>query len=147
MVNTAELGIFTAGKRSMEELYTVNQLAEELGVSPRTLRFYEQEGLLLPRRIGNNRAYSKGDRARMKLILRGKRLGFSLSEIAEYLSLYDADPAQTGQIRHLLEKVRKRLALLEQQRADIELTMTELRDIENQTLAALKSRGVPIAED
>ena len=70
----------------MEELYTVNQLAEELGITPRTLRFYEQEGLLSPGRVGNNRVYSKRDRARMKLILRGKRLGFSLSEIGDFIA-------------------------------------------------------------
>lgn len=131
----------------MEELYTVNQLAEELGITPRTLRFYEQEGLLTPGRVGNNRVYSKRDRARMKLILRGKRLGFSLNEIGEYLNLYDADPQQDSQLRHLLEQVRKRLALLEQQRADIEATVGELRDIENQTLSELKNRGASILGD
>lgn len=131
----------------MEELYTVNQLAEELGITPRTLRFYEQEGLLSPGRVGNNRVYSKRDRARMKLILRGKRLGFSLSEIGEYLNLYDADPQKDSQVRHLLEQVRKRLAQLEQQRADIEATVDELRDIEEQSLAELKNRGASIRGD
>jgi DNA-binding transcriptional MerR regulator len=130
----------------MEELYTVNQLAEELGITPRTLRFYEQEGLLSPGRVGNNRVYSKRDRARMKLILRGKRLGFSLSEIGEYLDLYDADPKQDNQLRHLLAQVRKRLVLLEQQRMDIETTVDELRDIEEQTLAELTARGVAVEE-
>lgn len=125
----------------MEELYTVNQLAEELGITPRTLRFYEQEGLLSPARIGNNRVYSKRDRARMKLILRGKRLGFSLNEIGEYLNLYDADPQQEGQIRHLLDQVRKRLAQLEQQRADINDTVEELREIEAQTMTELDKRA------
>jgi DNA-binding transcriptional MerR regulator len=130
----------------MEELYTVNQLAEELGITPRTLRFYEQEGLLSPGRVGNNRVYSKRDRARMKLILRGKRLGFSLSEIGDYLDLYDADPKQDNQLRHLLAQVRKRLVLLEQQRMDIETTVDELRDIEEQTLGELKARGVAVEE-
>lgn len=130
----------------MEELYTVNQLAEELGITPRTLRFYEQEGLLSPGRVGNNRVYSKRDRARMKLILRGKRLGFSLSEIGDYLDLYDADPKQDNQLRHLLAQVRKRLVLLEQQRMDIETTVDELRDIEEQTLSELKARGVAVEE-
>lgn len=130
----------------MEELYTVNQLAEELGITPRTLRFYEQEGLLSPGRVGNNRVYSKRDRARMKLILRGKRLGFSLSEIGEYLDLYDADPKQDNQLRHLLAQVRKRLVLLEQQRMDIETTVDELRDIEEQALGELKARGVAVEE-
>lgn len=131
----------------MEELYTVNQLAEELGITPRTLRFYEQEGLLSPGRVGNNRVYSKRDRGRMKLILRGKRLGFSLNEIGEYLNLYDADPQQDHQLRHLLEQIRKRLAQLEQQRADIEATVDELRDIEEQTLTELKNRGASLQGD
>ena len=130
----------------MEELYTVNQLAEELGITPRTLRFYEQEGLLSPARVGNNRVYSKRDRARMKLILRGKRLGFSLSEIGDYLDLYDADPKQDNQLRHLLAQVRRRLALLERQRMDIETTVDELRDIEEQTLTELNARGVTVEE-
>jgi DNA-binding transcriptional MerR regulator len=130
----------------MEELYTVNQLAEELGITPRTLRFYEQEGLLSPGRVGNNRVYSKRDRARMKLILRGKRLGFSLSEIGDYLDLYDADPKQDNQLRHLLAQVRKRLVLLEQQRMDIETTVDELRDIEEQTLGEMNARGVTVEE-
>lgn len=131
----------------MEELYTVNQLAEELGITPRTLWFYEQEGLLSPGRVGNNRVYSKRDRGRMKLILRGKRLGFSLNEIGEYLNLYDADPQQDHQLRHLLEQIRKRLAQLEQQRADIEATVDELRDIEEQTLTELKNRGASLQGD
>lgn len=125
----------------MNDLYTVNQLAEELGVTPRTLRFYEDKGLLSPNRQGNNRVYDKRDRARMKLILRGKRLGFSLAEIAEYLDLYKIDGNGIEQLRVLLRRVRERRAVLERQREDLEATVAELADIEDQVAAALAERG------
>jgi len=131
-------------RTSMEELYTVNQLAEELGITPRTLRFYEAKDLLCPRRVGNNRVYSKRDRARMKLILRGKRLGFSLEEIKEYLDLYNVDPSQKEQMRVLLVRIRERLDNLAQQRQDIEATVKELKDIETQVVDALKERGAAL---
>ena len=128
----------------MDELYTVNQLAEELGITPRTLRFYEAKGLLSPRRVGNNRVYSKRDRARLKLILRGKRLGFSLEEIKEYLDLYNVDPSQQEQMRVLLARIRERLDALAQQSQDLEATVSELKDIETQVVSALKERGAPL---
>ncbi|CAO3423470.1 MerR family transcriptional regulator [Azospirillum endophyticum] len=125
----------------MEQLYTVNQLAEELGITPRALRFYEVKGLLAPNRVGNNRVYTKRDRARLKLILRGKRLGFSLAEIREYLDLYNINGGVEQQ-RNLLKRVQKRLKDLAQQREDLEATVQELREIEeqvNNTLAELKT--------
>ncbi|HYG86294.1 MAG TPA: MerR family DNA-binding transcriptional regulator [Azospirillum sp.] len=128
----------------MDELYTVNQLAEELGITPRTLRFYEAKGLLTPRRVGNNRVYSKRDRARLMLILRGKRLGFSLEEIKEYLDLYNVDPSQKEQMRVLLTRVRERLDALARQRQDLEATVSELKDIEAQVVTVLKERGAPL---
>lgn len=128
----------------MDELYTVNQLAEELGITPRTLRFYEAKGLLSPRRVGNNRVYSKRDRARLKLILRGKRLGFSLEEIKEYLDLYNVDPSQQEQMRVLLARIRERLDALAQQRQDLEATVSELKEIETQVVTVLKERGAPL---
>ncbi|MFP5512641.1 MAG: MerR family transcriptional regulator [Alphaproteobacteria bacterium] len=125
----------------MEQLYTVNQLAEELGITPRALRFYEVKGLLAPNRVGNNRVYTKRDRARLKLILRGKRLGFSLAEIREYLDLYNVNGGVEQQ-KNLLKRVQKRLKDLAQQREDLEATVQELHDIEVQvanTLAELKA--------
>lgn len=124
----------------VDDLYTVNQLAEELGITARALRFYEAKGLLTPRRLGNTRVYTKRDRARMMLVLRGKRLGFSLAEIREYLELYTADRNHSEQIRLLLQKVRTRLADLEQQRCDLDTTMAELKAIEQQAEAALHDR-------
>lgn len=123
-------------------LYTVTELAYELGVTARAIRFYEAKGLLEPRRVGQNRVYSYRDRARLLLILRGKRLGFSLAEVQEYLDLYDADPSRREQFLHLLRGVRERIADLEQQRRDLELTLDELQEIEEQTLDAMRERGM-----
>jgi DNA-binding transcriptional MerR regulator len=120
-----------------EALLTVNELAEALEVTPRTIRFYEQKGLIQPRRAGTVRVFTRRDRARLLLILRGKRLGFSLRDIREYLDLYDADPMQREQVRLLLGKVRARLSALERQRRDLEQATAELRDIESQAEAAL----------
>ncbi|HZF75219.1 MAG TPA: MerR family DNA-binding transcriptional regulator [Acetobacteraceae bacterium] len=122
-------------------LYTVNQLAEELGVTPRAIRFYEAKGLIAPARAGTTRVFEKRDRARLMLVLRGKRLGFSLAEIREYLDLYDAGRGQAGQVSLLLQKTRDRIAELEQQRRDLEQTLSELRDIEAQAQAALAGRA------
>lgn len=120
-----------------DPLYTVTQLANDLGVTARTVRFYEDKGLLNPQRAGNNRVYTHRDRARLILILRGKRLGFTLREIKEYLDLYDADPTQQEQMRALLKRVQTRIdGLIEQERALVE-TLAELRVIEQQAQAAL----------
>ncbi|MES9902094.1 MAG: MerR family DNA-binding transcriptional regulator [Sedimenticola sp.] len=121
----------------MEKLLTVTELAGLLGITPRTIRFYETKGLLKPQRVGTTRAYNYRDRARMKVILRAKRLGFSLTDIGEYLALYNADPGQIGQQRLLLAKVRKRIKELEQQQLDLKETLFELHEIEEQTAANL----------
>ena len=114
---------------SRSELYSVTGLAENLGITPRTLRFYEDKKLLTPRRAGNARVYTHRDRGRMILILRGKRLGFTLSEIREWLDLYDSDPGQVEQMRKLAGRAGARLTVLKQQRKDIDATITELQDI------------------
>ncbi len=120
-------------------LYTVTQLSAELGITVRTLHFYEAQGLLTPRRVGNNRVYAQRDRARVILILRGKRLGFSIKEIKEYIELYDIDPTQGQQTKTLLKVVRSRVSKLEEQRLALEETLVELRSIEQQALAALRT--------
>ena len=120
-----------------DRFWTVGELARELGVTPRTIRFYEDRGLILPGRAGTTRVYAPRDRARLILILRGKQLGFSLREIREYLDLYDADPAHASQIRLLLDRVRARVAQLDSQRAALDETLAELRNIETQATAAL----------
>ncbi len=111
------------------ELYSVTELAADLGVTARTLRFYEDKGLIEPRRIGNTRVYTHRDRGRLALILRGKRLGFSLREIRDWLELYEAGPGQRRQLEALLAKAAERIATLEQQRQDIDATIAELKDI------------------
>jgi len=122
------------------QLYSVNQLADELGVTPRTIRFYEESGLIAPRRAGANRVFDRRDRARLMLILRGKRLGFSLTEIREYLDLYDGDRGHVVQLRLLLDATRQRIAGLEKQRADLNQTLAELRSIARQAEEALGAR-------
>ena len=110
------------------ELFAIADLAGEFGISPRAIRFYESKGLLTPERIGGTRIFRRRDRARLMLILRGKRLGFSLRDISDYLGLYDAH-SQTAQVALLVDKVDERLHLLEQQRADLETTIAELQEI------------------
>ncbi len=121
------------------DLYSVTQLGEDLGVTARTIRFYEAKGLIAPQRAGNNRVYTARDRARMILILRGKKLGFSLREIKEYLDLYDADPTHAKQIRLLLKSVRTRIARMEDQRVALNQALAELRTVESQAQSALDS--------
>jgi DNA-binding transcriptional MerR regulator len=121
----------------MSSRYTITQLAQEFDVTTRTIRFYEDQGLLNPTRNGQMRVYSPRDRVRLKLVLRGKRLGFSLSEIREMLDMYDAEPGESGQLELFLAKIDERRGLLQQQRHDIELTLKELDDIEAQCRAQL----------
>jgi DNA-binding transcriptional MerR regulator len=119
------------------QFYSVTQLGLDLGVSARTIRFYEDKGLISPRRAGNNRVYTLRDRARMILILRGKKLGFTLREIKEYLDLYDADPTHAKQMRLLLKGVRSRIFQLEDQRIALDEALGELREVEAQAHNAL----------
>ncbi len=115
-----------------EERFGVQELSAQLGITPRALRFYEAKGLIAPARLGERRSYSRRDRARLLLVLRGKRLGFTLAEIRNYLDLYDADPTQARQIALLLGRVRARIAELEAQRRDLDEALAELREIERQ---------------
>ena len=110
-------------------LYSIGDLCAEFELSHRAIRFYEDRGLLSPQRIGGNRIYSARDRARLELILRGKRLGFALADIKELLELYDSDPDHLEQLRATLTKGRARIAELERQQQEIVLTVKELREI------------------
>ena len=121
------------------QLYSVTQLGLDLGVSARTIRFYEDKGLITPQRAGNTRVYTLRDRARMILILRGKKLGFTLREVKEYLDLYDADTTHAKQLRLLLKAVRSRIAQLEDQRVALDEALTELREVESQARTALRT--------
>jgi DNA-binding transcriptional MerR regulator len=119
------------------QFYSVTQLGVDLGVSARTIRFYEDKGLISPRRAGNNRVYTLRDRGRMIVILRGKKLGFTLREIKEYLDLYDADPAHAKQLRLLLKAVHSRILQLEDQQVALNEALSELREVESQAHDAL----------
>ncbi|UEM21856.1 MerR family DNA-binding transcriptional regulator [Skermanella mucosa] len=122
--------------------FSISELAEEFRVTPRTIRFYEDQGLLAPTRDGLNRIYSHRDRARLTLICRGKRLGFSLAEIKDFLDLYDTDDRQIEQMRYALGRGRERIRSLETQLEDVKQTLHELRALERQILDHLDAAGV-----
>jgi DNA-binding transcriptional MerR regulator len=130
-----------AAQADSNRLYTITELSDELGVTPRAIRFYEAKGLLSPQRAGSNRVYTYRDRARLLIILRGKRLGFSLALVKKYLDLYDADPTHKTQIETLLRGARQRIGELETQRQDLELTIEELHEIEQLCLEAMRRLG------
>ncbi|MCK7612175.1 MerR family transcriptional regulator [Roseibium sediminicola] len=114
----------------MQRYYTITQLTQEFDITTRTLRFYEAQGLVSPTRRGRQRLYTPGDRTRIKLILRGKRLGFSLNEIKEMIEMYGSAPGETGQLRLLLDRIAARRAELLEKQRDIELTLLELDEVE-----------------
>ena len=122
--------------------WTIGELASEYDTTLRTIRFYEDCGLLAPERRGSSRIFHERDRVRLQLILRGKRLGFTLAEVQQFLDLYDADPDQHQQLLHLLRGARHRIGELERQRHDLELTIAELREVEAQCAAAMRERGI-----
>ena len=111
------------------DLFAIADLAREFGISTRAIRFYETKGLLTPERVGSTRVFRRRDRARLILILRGKRLGFSLRDISDYLSLYDADRTQRAQVNLLVDMVDERMRMLELQLGDLQTTLGELREI------------------
>ncbi|HAD38478.1 MAG TPA: MerR family DNA-binding transcriptional regulator [Gammaproteobacteria bacterium] len=115
-----------------QEQFSISELSREFDVTTRAIRFYEDEGLLEPHRQGRQRVYSSRDRIRLKLILRGKRLGFSLSEIGDIIDMYDSEPGEVGQLGYFIEKISLRRKTLKQQRDDIDVTLKELDNIEKQ---------------
>ena len=128
------------------DMLTITELAREAGITARAIRFYESKGLLTPRRAGTTRIYTHRERGRLQLILRGKRLGFSLTDIGEYLDLYDADPTQHDQIVLLLDRVNNRIGELESQKADIDDTLKELSSVRAQALAAMDDESAQAAQ-
>ena len=131
-----------ADQLAHDRLYSTAQLAEDAGVTARTIRFYESRNLLQPQLAGSTRVYTYRDRARLALILRGKRLGFSLDEIAEYLDLYDADPDHINQLQHVRLKARERADELRAKMLDIEESLNELEQIERDATERLMKKGV-----
>lgn len=130
----------SATKTSIEQVYSIGDLSSALCVSQRAIRFYEDQGMLSPQHAGGNRIYSPRDFARLKLILRGKRLGFPLADIRELLDLYDVDRNHLEQLRRTLNKGRERIAELERQQAELALTLSELRDLETTILTCIQQR-------
>jgi DNA-binding transcriptional MerR regulator len=126
---------------SINDRSSIGDLARELDVTPRAIRFYEDEGLLSPRREGSRRVYSKRDYVRLKLILRGKRLGFSLAEVREMLELYDSAPDETPQLEKFVAALAARREHLERQREEIDEALEEIRGFERQSKKLLNARG------
>ena len=125
-----------------DKLYSITELADEFDITPRAIRFYETKTLLAPQRAGATRVYNYRDRARLMLVLRGKRLGFSLEDIKEYIDLYDAERSGTEQLAHLMLVGRRRISELEQQLDDVQTTLGELRKIEREAADALTQKGI-----
>lgn len=125
----------------MSTTYKIADLAREFGVTTRTIRHYEDEGLLNPRREGLSRVFSVRDRVRLKLALRGKRLGFSLQEIKELFDLYDSARDERQQLAVFLDNLERRRALLEQQREDVEVMLNEVEFFAVQCRRLLEQAG------
>ncbi len=114
-----------------DRTWTITDLAAEYAVTLRTLRHYEEIGLLSPERRGTTRVFHHRDRIRLELILRGRRLGFSLAEVATIVNMYDDQPGEAGQLEYLLDQIEVRRADLAQRRRDIEDTLAELDEVEH----------------
>ena len=126
----------------MGHTYSIADLAREFGITTRAIRFYEDQGLIQPLREGQRRVYRQRDRIRLKLIMRGKRLGFSLDEIREMIDLYDVDRSEVAQLRRVIDKVVERKASLDRQEHDIAQMRKELVDLENRCSAMLHAKEI-----
>jgi DNA-binding transcriptional MerR regulator len=113
-----------------DRTWSIGELATEFGTTLRTIRFYEDEGLLTPERVGTTRVFRDRDRVRLQLILRGRRLGFALAETSHILGLYDETPGERGQLEYLIDDIAKRRALLLDKRRDLDEALAELADLE-----------------
>ncbi|MDH3280201.1 MAG: MerR family DNA-binding transcriptional regulator [Gammaproteobacteria bacterium] len=123
--------------------FSISDLAREFAITTRTIRFYEDRGLIRPARQGRTRVYSPRDRVRLKLILRGKRLGFSLHEIGEIMDMYEHGSGEIGQLKYMLDKLAARRAQLKRQQRDIDLTLAEMERIEAQCRTQLAAVSLP----
>ena len=124
----------------MTKHHSISDLSQEFDITTRTLRFYEEKGLISPERQGQNRIYSAADRARLKLILRGKRLGLTLEESSGIIAMYDPQTNNKKQLQTLIHKIREKRHQLEQQQKDLELMILDLNDSEERCLITL---GMP----
>lgn len=128
---------------SSEKTFTITELAREFNITPRAIRYYEDQGLLAPDRSGTARVYRKRDRTRLNLALRGKRLGLSLAEIREMIEMYDTARDPSPQLSAFLGALGRRKAALEQQREDIEAVLAEIRGFERQCRGLLEGGEAP----
>jgi DNA-binding transcriptional MerR regulator len=129
-----------------EQTYTIAELAREFEITPRAIRHYEDQGLISPSRAGVQRVYDKRDRTRLKLTLRGKRLGLSLAEIRELIDMYDTAP-ESSQLSRFLEVLKCRRAMLDQQREDIAAVLTEIDGLERQCRGLLGANAAKSKHD
>jgi DNA-binding transcriptional MerR regulator len=129
--------------RPLPVTYSISDLAKEFALTTRAIRFYEDEGLLTPRRSGRSRIYGERERVRIKLVLRGKRLGLSLSEIRELLDLYEATNSERPQLVKFLEVLATRRAMLAQQQEDIAIVLAEIDSLERQCRKRLRQGANP----
>ena len=132
----------TASEPELDAAWSIAQVAEEFGITHRTIRFYEDRGLISPERRGTQRMFHPRDRVRLALVLRGKRLGFDLDQIRHIVDLYDQEVGERGQMEYLLEQIAARRAELEQRRQDIEATLAELDDVERRCRDSEIGRGL-----
>lgn len=126
----------------MDKYYSITELTREFGVSTRTLRFYEDEGLIHPERRGRTRLFRAADRRLIQEILRGRRIGFSIAEIREIIQVYKDPPGEAGQLRLIMRRVEEKREELQQKRRDIEETLVELDNVEEACLTRLAEIGV-----
>lgn len=137
--STASSASSAVSQTHRRETFTITELADEFALTTRAIRFYEDQGLLSPERRGTRRIYGQRERVRLKLVLRGKRLGMSLADIAGILDLYDTDNSERPQLLKFLEVLAARRVLLEQQREDIDVVLEEISAIERDCRKRLKS--------
>jgi DNA-binding transcriptional MerR regulator len=126
----------------VNKYYTITELTREFGISTRTLRFYEDEGLIHPERRGRTRLFRSADRRLIMEILRGRRIGFTIAEIREIIQVYKDPPGEAGQLRLLMKRVEEKREELLQKRKDIEETLDELNNVEEACLTRLAEIGV-----
>ncbi len=121
----------------MKKTYSISELADEFGITTRTIRFYEEKGYLAPKREGTRRIYSPADRTRLRLILRGKRLGLSLEETADMIEMYGSPQGNRKQLETFVTRIGEKRAELERKRRDLEVMLNDLQNVEEQCHVAL----------
>jgi DNA-binding transcriptional MerR regulator len=136
----------SAAPAAEPRMYSITELAAEFDVTPRAIRFYEDVGLLTPERAGRNRVYTHADRTRLKLTLRGKRLGLALSEIKQLVDMYDTSADNTAQLQAFLLVLANHRLQLEQQLDDIQVTLGEITQHEQRCRSLIAAGGAPLPE-